>query len=190
MASECEHRKAVFWAKMPWARFCSTTRPDTFSIPQETHQALHSVRRPGNRNMSGIRAGTGLPKHIQRSAPNAPKVIDAELLVVSTPYWHTAELLTDDRGILVPSVIPKPSRVQSMTSCRTKTGAKRCARTNTVSAAKWCGQTWLKCMLGASSAHGGPRVSIPGGTHESVFDLLSNEQLLTAHAAMVIKCSS
>ena len=25
VASECEHCKAVFWQKRPWARFCSTT---------------------------------------------------------------------------------------------------------------------------------------------------------------------
>ena len=31
--------------------------PSAFRIPQEAHQALHSASRPGNRNMSGIRAG-------------------------------------------------------------------------------------------------------------------------------------
>ena len=39
--------------------------PSAFGIPQEAHQALHSASRPGNRNMSGIRAGTGLPDQRQ-----------------------------------------------------------------------------------------------------------------------------
>src|SRR4030095_14290060 len=36
-----------------------------FGIPQEAYQAPHSGNRPGNRNKSGIRAGTGLPEQRQ-----------------------------------------------------------------------------------------------------------------------------
>jgi hypothetical protein len=41
-----------------------------FGIPQEAYQAPHSANRPGNRNKSGIRAGTGLPDQRQAGCAN------------------------------------------------------------------------------------------------------------------------
>ena len=39
--------------------------PSAFGLPQEAHQVPHSANEARGRNMSGIRAGTGLPKQRQ-----------------------------------------------------------------------------------------------------------------------------
>ena len=39
--------------------------PSAFGLPQEAHQVPHSANEARGRNLSGIRAGTGLPKQRQ-----------------------------------------------------------------------------------------------------------------------------
>ena len=39
--------------------------PSAFGIPQEAYHVLHSANEARGRNMSAIRAGTGLPDHIK-----------------------------------------------------------------------------------------------------------------------------
>ena len=68
MHRNCEQCRSEFWAKMPWARFCSTNCRVLSAYHKKRHQALHSANEARGRNMSGIRAGTGLPEHVKRQA--------------------------------------------------------------------------------------------------------------------------
>ena len=63
--------------------------------------------------------------------------------VVSTPYWHATELLTAERGKLVPFRDAGGHRQRPWWNCcATSRCATRCARTPTSWGATWCGAAW------------------------------------------------
>ena len=61
--------------------------------------------------------------------------------VVSTPYWHAAELLAEDRGVLVPFRDAKAIAKEVTGLLRDETAGTRFARTPTSWAVKWSGAT-------------------------------------------------
>ena len=74
--------------------------------------------------------------------------------VVSTPYWHAAELLAEDRGVLVPFGDAQAIAREVIGLLRDDT-RRHAMRKNAYSlAARWSGATWRSCICVRSSCRG------------------------------------